>query len=171
MTDMVEFIEPPKPPVLVNSWPVGLSLETAIDELVVGEKIMTEEDIASQFDLTVERLRQIKQHPAFRAEVRGHMATIKEDGATIKRKAKLALEFYLDSEVPKWIADDKASVDAKTKLLQFLAKLSGMEAAEKAAMDAKTQGQVQQAPSINITLTTAAPIQSMQVPTLERVVN
>ena len=162
------FEEAPKPPALVNSWPVGLSLETAIDELVVGEKIMTEEDIASQFDLTVERLRQIKQHPAFRAEVRGHMATIKEDGATIKRKAKLALEFYLDSEVPKWIASD-ASVDAKTKLLQFLAKLSGMEAAEKAALDAKTQGQVQQAPSINITLTTQSPMQA--VPTLERVVN
>lgn len=167
----IEFIEHPKPPAIINSWPHGLSLEIALDELTVGEKIMSEADLASQFDLTVERLNQIKQHPAFRAEVRGHMATIKEDGATIKRKAKVALEFYLDSEVPKWIADPSASVDAKTKLLQFLSKLSGMEAAEKAAMDAKSQGQASAVPSINITLTQAPAPQPTITLNAERVVN
>lgn len=169
MTDSVEFIEPPKPPAITNSWPIGLSLEVALDELTLGVKIMDEEELAKQFDLTVDRLRQIKSHPAFRAEVRAHMGQIKEDGATIKRKARLALETYLDSEVPKWISDCNASVDAKTKLLQFLAKLGDVEATEKSTDANKGQMQTQTVPSINITLTTAAPVQAVQ--TLEKVIN
>lgn len=170
MVDMVEFIEEkhPQPPALTNSWPVGLSVEVALDELTVGEKFQTEEELAQQFDITVERLRQLKQHPAFRAEVRAHMSQIKEDGASIRRKAKVILEQYLDYKIHDWLKEPGVSLDSRTKLLSFVSKLSGVESAGEAAKAQQNQ-QVASVPSINITLTTATPIQA--VPTLERVVN
>lgn len=171
-TVIADVGEHPKAPALINSWPSGLSVEVALDEMVTGEKFVTQEDLAEQFDLTVERLQQIKQHPAFRAEVRAHMGQFREDGAEIKRKAKAILGQYLDYKIHDWLKEPGASLDARTKLLQFVAKLTGMEAAEKAAEAAKSQGQVQQAPSINITLTQAP---AQQVPSImlnaERVVS
>lgn len=169
MTDMVEFIEPPKPPAILNSWPSGLAIEVGLNSTCVGAAIATDEDLCNQFEITKTQLERFKQHPAFRAEVREAIASIKESNATIKRKAKMSLEYYADTYIPQWLADPSASVDSKTKLLGFLYKLGGMEAEEKAAESAKTQGQVSAAPSINITLTTAAPMQV--VPSLERVVN
>lgn len=168
----LEYLEPPKPPALVNSWPAGLSVEVALNSMAVGAAICSDEDLCKQFDITQEQLDGFKLHPAFRAEVREAISQVKDSNATIKRKARVALEFYADEYIPVWLADASASVDSKTKLLQFLAKISGLEAEEKAAEAAKNQVQAAAAPSINITLTTAAP---MQVPTVtmnaEKVVN
>ena len=169
MPDMVEFIEPPKPPALVNSWPSGLAIEVGLNSTCVGAAIATDEDLCNQFEITKTQLERFKQHPAFRAEVREAIASIKESNATIKRKAKMSLEYYADTYIPQWLADPSASVDSKTKLLGFLYKLGGMEAEDKSAEKAQQNQQVTNVPSINITLTTAAPVQA--VPTLERVVN
>lgn len=169
MSDIVEFIEPPKPPAISNSWPVGLVEEIALNELAVGAKILDDEELCRQFEITQEKLDFYRGHIAFKAQVREAMAAVKESNATLKRKARMSLEYYADTYVPQWLSDPSASVDSKTKLLAFLYKIGGLEAEEKASENTKTQGQVQQAPSINITLTTAAPMQV--VPTLEKVVN
>ena len=63
------------------------------------------------------------------------------------------------------------SADVKLKIVQYLGKVSGLDAADKVAEAelAKTQNSVSSVTSINITLTTATPVQA--VTTLERVVN
>lgn len=170
MSEMIE--EPPKPPALVNAWPPGLAIEVGLNSLAVGAKICTDEELCQQFDISLEQLEIFKSHPAFRAEVREAISQVRDSNATIKRKSKLALEFYMDEYVPKWIADPSASVDSKTKLLQFLAKIGGFDAAEKAAEAAalaeanKASGAQQlNQPQIIIQLTQAP---SQQVPiTLE----
>lgn len=169
MPDMVEFIEPPKPPALANSWPSGLAIEVGLNSLCNGVAIASDEDLCRQFEITLDQLERYRQHPAFRAEVREAIAAVKDSNATLKRKAKMSLEYYADTYVPQWLADPSASVDSKTKLLGFLYKLGGLEAEDKAAEKASQVQQTASVPSINITLTTAAPVQA--VPTLERVVS
>lgn len=169
MSEMVEFIEHPKPPALANSWPSGLAIEVGLNSLCVGAAIASDEDLCRQFEITQGQLERYKMHPAFLAEVREAIAAIKDSNATLKRKAKMSLEYYADTYVPQWLADPSASVDSKTKLLGFLYKLGGLEAEDKSAEKAQQNQQVTNVPSINITLTTAAPVQA--VPTLERVVS
>lgn len=164
------FEELPKPPALANAWPSGLAIECGLNSLAVGPAICSDEDLCKQFDITPEQLDGFKKHPAFRAEVREAIAQVRDSNATIKRKSKLALEFYMDEYVPKWIADPQASVDSKTKLLQFLAKIGGFDAAEKAAEasalaeanKASGVGQNNQ-PQIQIILTQATPQAPMAV--------
>ena len=72
MSEMRE--EPPKPPVLVNSWPQGLVEELALNDLAVGQKILEDEDICKQFDITLEQLNYFKNHIAFKAQVREAIA-------------------------------------------------------------------------------------------------
>lgn len=170
------FEEAPKPPALVNSWPSGLAIEVGLNSLAVGAAICSDEDLCRQFDISLEQLEAFKKHPAFRAEVREAVSQVRDSNATIKRKSKLALEFYMDEYVPKWIADPSASVDSKTKLLQFLAKIGGFDAAEKAAEAAalaeanKASGAGQNnVPQIQIVLTTAQPQQVPVTLTAERV--
>lgn len=160
MTDAkLNFEEPEtfKPPALSNDWPIGLATEVALNDLSVGDTaIVSEDDLCKQFDLTLDELTRIKKHPAFRAQVREAISQVKEDGSTIKRKARIATEFYLDELVPKWISDPAASVDSKTKLLQFLAKLGGLDTDNKVS-EAVKQAQLanqNNSPTIRIELTT-----------------
>lgn len=174
MSEMRE--EPPKPPALVNSWPQGLVEELALNDLAVGQKILEDEDICKQFDITLDQLNYFKNHIAFKAQVREAIAAVKDSNATLKRKARLALEYYADEYIPLWLQDPSASVDSKTKLLQFLSKLAGIDAAEKAAEAAalaeanKSAGAGQNnTPQIQIVLTTAQPQQVPVTLTAERV--
>lgn len=154
-TAIISYGDIPKPPALSNTWPVGLDIEMALNELSVGNKILDDEDFCRQFDLTQDQLDYIKAHPAFRAQVRESMAQIKDSNATIKRKSKIALEHYLDVYVPIWIQDDRAPVDSKTKLLQLLSKFAGIDAEEKAEAAKAAAGQQANSPVIRIELTTA----------------
>lgn len=173
MTEIFE--EPPKPPALINSWPPGLVEELALNDLAVGAKILDDDDICKQFDITLDQLNYFKNHIAFKAQVREAIAAVKDSNATLKRKARMSLEYYADEYIPKWLNDPSASVDSKTKLLQFLSKLAGIDAAEKAAeaaamaeVNKSSSGQASQ-PQIVIQLTQAP---SQQVPvtlTAERV--
>lgn len=132
MSEMFE--EPPKPPALVNSWPSGLSIEVGLNDLAAqtGAIIMSDEDICRQFDISLAQLESYKKHPAFKAEVRENLNQIRDSNATIKRKAKASLEYYMDTYQAQWLASD-ASLGDKLKLMQFIAKLAGIDAAEKAA--------------------------------------
>lgn len=174
MSEMRE--KPPKPPALTHSWPQGLVEELALNELAVGAKILDDDDICKQFDITLEQLNYFKNHIAFKAQVREAIAAVKDSNATLKRKARMSLEYYADTYIPLWLQDPSASVDSKTKLLQFLSKLAGIDAAEKAAeaaalAEANKSASVGQSnqPQIVIQLTQAP---SQQVPvtlTAERV--
>jgi len=174
MTEMHE--EAPRPPALTHSWSPGLVEEIALNELAVGAKIMDDDDICKQFDITLDQLNYFKNHIAFKAQVREAIAAVKDSNATLKRKARMSLEYYADTYIPLWLQDPGASVDSKTKLLQFLSKLAGIDAAEKAAEAAalaeanKSAGVGQNnTPQIQIVLTTAQPQQVPVTLTAERV--
>lgn len=133
MSDDLEYIEPIKPPTLVNAWPVGLVEEISLNEMSVGAKILDDADLCRQFDITQAQLDHFRGHIGFKAQVREAIASVKDSNATLKRKARMSLEYYADTYIPQWLSDPSASVDSKTKLLQFLAKIGGIDAAEKAA--------------------------------------
>lgn len=175
MSEMRE--EPPKPPALVNSWPVGLAAECAINSMAVGAAIMDDDDLCKQFDLDQAQLESIRANPAFRAEVRENVSQLKDKFATIRRKAKIGFEYYLDTMVPELLNSD-ASADVKLKTIQYLGKVAGLDTADKIAetelAKANNQQSVSNTPQIQIVLTTAAPSQPQQVPvtlTAERVEN
>lgn len=174
MSEMVEYNEAPKPPALTNSWPVGLAAECAINSMAVGQAIMDDDDLCKQFNLSLEQLDCIRANPAFRAEVRENLNQIKDKFATIRRKAKIGFEFYIDNLVPQLLDHPGTSADVKLKIVQYLGKVSGLDAADKVAEAelAKTQNSVSSVPSINITLT-QAPTQPIPTVTLnaERVLN
>ena len=175
MSEMYE--EPPKPPALVNSWPSGLVEEIALNDLAVGAKILDDEDLCKQFDISLDQLNYFKNHIAFKAQVREAIAAVKDSNATLKRKARMSLEYYADHYVPLWLNDPSASVDSKTKLLQFLAKLGGIDAAEKAAEAAamaevnKSSTSQNNQPQIQIVLTTAPSQQAPITLQAERVIS
>lgn len=156
---MVRYEEPAKPPVLTNSWPPSLAIEVGLNSLAVGEAIMDDGDLCRQFDLTQTELDNIKSHPAFRAEVREAIASVKDDYGAIRRKARLAFEFYTDTVIPELLRDgNQVSGDTKLKVIQYLGKVAGLDAADKIAEAAVNTSTQTTAPSINITLTTSAPL-------------
>lgn len=159
-TGMVQYEEPPKPPALVHEWPNGLAIEVGLNSLSAdGTVILSDEDLCRQFDLTPEELAGIKLHPAFRAEVRETLSQIKDSHATIKRKARIAFEHYMSETVPFLMNpnNDKIPADVRLKTIQYLGKIIGLEAASEAAQ-AESAKAANNVPSINITLTTAAPV-------------
>lgn len=164
MNDDLEYIEPIKPPTLTNSWPVGLAAECAINSMAVGQAIMDDEDLCKQFDLDQAQLESIRANPAFRAEVRENISQLKDKFATIRRKAKLGFEFYLDTMVPNLLSDPQASADVKLKTIQYLGKVAGLDTADKIAetelVKANNQQGVSNTPQIQIILT-QAPSQSV----------
>lgn len=152
------FEEPPKPPALTNSWPVGLAAECAINSMAVGQAVMDDSDLCKQFDLTQDQLDYIRANPAFRAEVRENITQLKDKFATIRRKAKLGFEFYLDTLVPTLLNDPQASADVKLKTIQYLGKVAGMDTADKIAETELAKANTQQgtaSPQIIIQLTQA----------------
>lgn len=175
-TDVVEYSEVNKPPALIHEWPVGLAVEVGLNTLAVGTSIIEDADLCKQFEITQEQLEAIKNHPAFKAEVRESIAAIKDPYATIRRKAKLGFEYYMDTIIPKLVADDRVSGETKLNAVKFLGKVAGLDAAEKAQEQAAqaeaNKGLPNNMPSINIVLTQAPSLQQPSVTveqTLERV--
>lgn len=171
-TALVEVKEIKPPPTLVHEWPVGLSSEIALNDLSVGVSVIEEETLCRQFGLTQDELDGIKAHPAFRAEVRECLTQIKESNATIKRKAKIAFEHYMDVMIPALMNDPKVNPDVKVKAWIHIGKVMGLEVDEANKIAENGKGN-NSGPSINIILTTVASL--VQAPSItidgERVID
>lgn len=145
-------------PTYLIEYPVGLAVEVALNEAATansGSPLFEMEELCKQFDITMEDYARIKNNVAFRAEVRQHLANVKENNGTVKRKAAMAAEFYLDNLVPTWLNDSGTSVDVKLKVVQFLAKMGRLvdDPAEKArleALEASKNIKSNSGPSINL---------------------
>lgn len=164
-TSLVAYEEPPKPLALVHEWPVGLAIDVALNSVAVGTAILSDEEICKQYDLELYVYEGIKLHPSFKAEVREHIGSLKDSHAAIKRKARMAFEFYMSQTIPYLLdTDKKVNDDVRLKALMYLGKICGAEAESDAKAAVEASKNTQNAPSINITLTTAAPL--VQAPTI-----
>lgn len=151
-----------KPPTLSRSWPVGLAAEVALNQLSVGTDITDDADLCSRFKLTQTELDSIRNHPAFALEVKECAEAVQDPYATIRRKAKTAFEFYLDEVIPRLASNPKVNPETQLRAIQYLGKVAGIDAAEKAQevaaqSEANKNNQVS-APSINIILSTPQPV-------------
>ena len=146
-------------------WPVGLSVDVALNEAssLVGDPLMTDEELCKHHHISVEVLDILKRNPLFRAEVRQHLATIKQENMTVRKKAALSLEHYLGTWLPNMMVDASISPDVKLKAVQMLAKLSGVEQSEKSAAQvaAEVVANTKNQPTINLIFPN-----SMQMPTV-----
>jgi len=112
MVDIDKQLEP-KPPVEplpappVTSWPIGLAVAIADMETAVGRggSYGTEEDICKEFGITLDTLSRLKSLKAFRTEVQEAIIALKNAHGTVRRKASLQLEQYIDTFIPRWVAD------------------------------------------------------------------
>ena len=104
-------------------WPVGLSVDVALNEAssLSGVPLMTDENLCEHHHISMEVLETLKRNPMFRAEVRQHLATIKQENMTVRKKAALSLEHYLGTWLPNMMVDASINPDVKLKAVQLLA--------------------------------------------------
>ena len=146
----------PLPLVPITTWPVGLSVEIADFETSVGTPISTVEEICKRFDITEEFLTALRGVRAFRNEVRTAIVDLKKTNNTVRRKAALQTENYIDTLCPLWLADPRWPPAEKLKTLMFLAKLGRLIDDPNDKGDAPLTPN-QQAPTLKIILTQEAP--------------
>jgi hypothetical protein len=141
----------------MERWPKLLPIYLAEHKASVGTPLYTLEEIAKHFDITVQEIEVYSEQIAFRAEVRGVIAEIKDSNSIIRQKAKAQLETYLDNMIPAFMVDTDFPPAEKVKLFKFLQELSetGGSTAEKAKakLDAVPQNT---APTLNLYLTQAS---------------
>lgn len=147
--------------------PEGLAYHLALNRASVGMKLFEDEEIAADYDLSVAELHELMLCEELKQQVLICLRDIKENGDSVRLKARVQFEHYLDTYPIKLFNDSEASHAEKVKLLAFLAKVSGIDEGTSKGIDATiSQNNV---PQLRIFLS-AAPNPAVQQPQ-EKVIN
>ena len=134
-----------------SSFPPELVAEVAILAETSGTLELTSEDlICGKFNITKDRLAEIRAMPVFQSAVANTVKELRESHGIVRMKSALAFEATLDDMFPMWLSDPDWSPLAKVKLVELLAEYGGIKNSAAKVDDARQSGPA--APTITINL-------------------
>lgn len=137
------------------TWHPQLPLDIAINESsVTGRKVHEDDELLRAYGLSQADYDIIRALPAFRQQVRDAIVELKTNGVTVRRKAGMLFEFYIDTTVPALMTSDYCDAKVKLDIIKFLGQVAGKDGkAEQEAAGAVAATVA--APTLNIILQTA----------------
>lgn len=151
-------------------FPPGLVYDLAMNSSTFsGESIYDEADICARWDVSLEHLATLKEHPKFVTAVRSAIHDLRENGDALRLKMRMQFEVYLETVVPKIMASEDTKPLEKYKFLELLSKGSGLIDDTKASKESAAPPP-QQMPTLQIVLTSSQQ-PAFQVSNSEKVIN
>ena len=142
-----------------SEWPEGLVVDYAMTKMatITGHAPLYDlEQIAANYNVSVEFLKAIENDPEFVRQVRSEMLVLRKESPHLQKKATMLLEAWLDNQAAVWLGDfSDGSLADKLKVVEQITKISGLLEKNKAVNGLPQEGVSGPAvPTLNIVLTT-----------------